>query len=313
MDGNPSVEINTAAAARPRVSVSNFALEIDGQTAGYVHAVEGGEATGQVVALRESSESVARKHIGAVNYEDVTVTVDLSLDPVFFTWITDTLQQKNLRRDVTVLTLDADLKVRRQDDYYNALITAVTVPKMDGSSKDAGYFIVKFSPEYARNKKGDESKYKAAVGPKRKMWLVSNFRLQIDGLDCSKVHSIDSFTIKQVITDEAVGEHRNIAREPAHVEIPNLCITLTEAAAQTFFDWHDDFVIKGNNSSDYEKSGTLTFLTPDLKTTLGEIRFTNLGIFRLSGGKREANSEQPRRVKAELYVEQMRLDVGSKP
>ena len=66
------------------------------------------------------------------------------------------------------------------------------------------------------------------------------------------------------------------------MEFPNLAVTLAESHAQTWQDWFDDFVVKGNNGQDNEKNGSLTFLAPDLKTTLATINFFNLGIFRLS-------------------------------
>jgi phage tail-like protein len=303
----------TRAAVRPGFSAGHFALEIDGQAAGYLSAVEGGEAVGEVVVLGQGKEPFASKSIGAVSFTDVVVSADLSLEAIFYTWISDTLQGRNLRRDVAVLTLDADSKVRRRDDFYNALITEVTVPKLDGSSKDLAFLSVKFSPEYVRNKKGDVSKYKAPASPTKKRWVGSNFRLDIAGLDCSKVNAIDAITIKQTVAQDPIGEQRDNVGWPAKLEFPNLTVTLTEAGAETFFAWHEDFVIKGNNTSDHEKKGVLTILAPDLKISLAVITFSNLGIFRLSRGKRETGSEQIPRVKAELYVEQIDLALSSAP
>ena len=153
--------------------------------------------------------------------------MDLSLDPIFYAWISDTLQQKNLHRDITILTLDNSNRIRRRSDFIEAFITEITFPKNDGSSKDPCYLTVKFSPEYTRHKKGDGSKAKAQIGPARKRWIASNFRLQIDGLDCKKVNAIDGFTIKQKIQEDAIGERRESVRVPGRLDFPNLQVTLT--------------------------------------------------------------------------------------
>ena len=77
------------------------------------------------------------------------------------------------------------------------------------------------------------------------------------------------------------------------------------AAAEPFFEWADDFIIKGNNGQKYEKSGSIDFLTLDLKTVLATLTFSNLGIFRCAPEKAEAGVESIRRVKAEMYCESM--------
>jgi hypothetical protein len=314
MSSDPEAQILAAAVGRPGYRVSHFSLEIGGQTAGYLSSVEGGGAHADVVVESPiAGQPFQNKHLGGVIYEDVTITVDLSLDPVFYTWISDTLAGKSHRRDGAVVTLDADLKVRRQMEFYNALITEINFPKLDGSPKEAGLITVKISPEYSRTKKGSGLKSTAAISQAKKKWLTSNFRLEIDGLDCRKIQKIDSFTIKQGVITDTIGVARDYEREPAQIEYPNLFITLAESAAQTFIDWHDDFLIKGNNGANQEKSGTLTFLSADLKTTLGEVRLGNLGIFSLSTGKRETSSDQVLQVIAGLYVEQMSFVLGGKP
>ncbi len=143
----------------------------------------------------------------------------------------------------------------------------------------------------------------------QKVWLPSNFRLQIDGLDCSKVNKIDSFTVKQTVIDD-VGESRDFVKEPGKLEFPNLVITLAESTVATWQDWFEDFVIKGNVGDDKERTGTLEFLSPNLVDTLATIKFFNLGIFRLSSEKSESNADNIRRVKAELYCERMEFSYG---
>ena len=75
----------------------------------------------------------------------------------------------------------------------------------------------------------------------QKIFLPSNFRLQIDGLDCSKVTKIESFTVKQGVASKDIGSARDSQKEPGKLEFPNLKITMAEVAAQSFIDWHENF------------------------------------------------------------------------
>jgi len=176
---------------------------------------------------------------------------------------------------------------------------------MDGSSKEPAYLSVKFSPEYMRYKKAS-GKLSGSLGKgAQKKWLPANFRLEIDGLDCTKVNKVDSFSVKQSVQTDQIGDARDYLREPGKLEFPNLRITLAGSGAQTWVDWHDDFVIKGNCGDAQEKSGSLTFLAPDLKHELARVEFNHLGIFRLAPEKPEPQPDNISRLVAELYCERM--------
>ena len=109
-----------------------------------------------------------------------------------------------------------------------------------------------------------------------------------------------------------IGDARDVLREPAKLEFPNLRITLAESSAKTWTDWFEDFVIKGNNDDSKEKSGAIVFLSPNRQSELGRITLHNLGIFALRERPAQAN-DQVARLVAELYCERMEFQVGAKP
>ena len=102
-------------------------------------------------------------------------------------------------------------------------------------------------------------------------------------------------------------------RAAGNISFPNLKITLAELTAQTWVEWHDAFVIKGNSGDANEKTGSLVFFAPDLQTPLGSITFYNLGIFRLSLDSSDITPDQVQHVTAELYCERMEFQYGSNP
>ena len=146
------------------------------------------------------------------------------------------------------------------------------------------------------------------------MSLSSNFRLNIAGLDCTKVAKINSFTVKQSLAGETLDNGHYQGNQPQTapanlLEFPNLRIELATVSAETWRAWFRSFVIDGNSSPMNEKTGTLSFLAPNLSTVLATINFQNLGIFRLEDAPPDASAEITR-VVAELYCERMELAIG---
>src|SRR5262249_9725903 len=167
---------------------------------------------------------------------------------------------------------------------------------------------VKLAPEYTRTDNKSSAIVKSSVSPETN-WLVRNFRLQINGLDCTSVDSIDALTISIDQRADAVGDARDYAKEPTTLNIPNLSFAIPESAAASLIAWHEDFVIRGNNSSNAEKSGALQLLSSNLQDVLFTLTFHNLGIFSLK--KVDADFESTPRLRAEMYCEQIGLKYKS--
>jgi phage tail-like protein len=285
-----------------------YALEIDGVLMGWVDSVSGGNAVADVVTEKPGSDSVQRKHIGNVKYEEITVTVGADMSKQFYQWIQNSFDRKYTRKSGSIIAADYNYKETSRLSFTNAMITEVSMPALDAASKDAAKMTIKFMPEVTQRKKGSGNTVNLARD--QKMWLPANFRLRIDGLDeaTSRVNKIEAITIKQTVVAPAVGDTRDYQQEATMVEVPNLVITLDEPDAWSLYDWQDDFVIKGNNGQEKEKGGTLEYLAPDLKETLFTLKFGHLGIFKIAPDKMEAGSESIRRVKAEMYCEEVRFN-----
>jgi phage tail-like protein len=295
-------------------TAGRFAMDLGGSFAGWISSIEGGHATSDVVVEKLGGDMLQHKHLAGVKYEDISVNCGTSMSKAFYSWIQASLDHKTVRNDGAIITADYESKEIGRLNFFKALITEVGFPALDAASKDAAKMTIKFAPEYTRQITKTGGAVQAPVGKgEQKKWHPSNFRLKIDGLDqaCPKVNKIEALTIKQKVIENPIGEFRDYEKEPASIEYPNLVITCAESHADQLFAWHEDFVIKGNNGQDKEKGGTLEFLTPDLATVLFTLTFSGLGIFKLTPEKVEAGSENIRRVKAELYCEQITFKEGS--
>jgi len=301
----------SAAIAAGTYASSRFAFELDGVLLDLIKSSEGGFARADVVQAKLAQSPFPKKHLANLKYTDIVMQCDLIMPDPLQKWVTGFLALNAQRKNGAIVTADFDYKERSRLEFFNALISELTIPACDASSKDAGQLTVKLTPEYTRPVAGKGSVLPASLGGARqqKAWLPANFRLQIQGLEaaCTRINKIEALTIKQKITENAIGELRDYQKEPASLEFPNLVITLSEADAGPFFQWFDDFVVKGNMGDDKERAGFLELLSPDLKTVLLRVNFSHLGIFSFSPMKQETNAESIKRVKVEMYCEQITL------
>jgi tail tube protein gp19 len=278
-----------------------FALSLDGSSEfDFLRSADGGAAEGEVIAVKDAGGGI-RKHIAGVKYEDITMTCGAALSKAFYEWISSTVANKPVPKSGAIIAADYDFTEIGRLTFKDALITEVSFPALDGASKEPCFMTVKIQPVSTERSAGSGRKIDAKV---QKKWLPSNFRLKIDGLDepTKRVNKIEALTVKQKVVDGRVG---------GALEVGDLRITCPEAYAKPLYDWHDDFVIKGNNGQDKELGGSLEYLTTDLQEVLFTIKLQNLGIFKVSPEKVEAGSENLRRVKAEMYCETMELSPGA--
>lgn len=285
-----------------------FALELEGSVVGYLHSYEGGNIYAEVITEPPGPDGIQKKHLGQPQYEDVRVQFGLSMGKELYEWIRSLLDKQVVTKNGSILTLDVNGKIIEEIQFVDALISEITFPAADGSSKEPAYLTVQITPEHTRRKAGSGQTPPLPTRKAIKKWLPSNFRFELGNLPCKRVASIESFSILQQVNRATVGEWRDFERQPGHLEIPNLRVTLSAADAPDWYAWFDEFVVMGNNTDDRELSGSLTWLGPDLKTELATLNLSHVGIFRLAPDQQASGSEAIRRVIADLYCEQMAIE-----
>lgn len=282
---------------------------IEQAPAGNPHSVSGGYATASIAEQSASPTAFVKKNVAGVKYEDITVTCGAGMSKAFWTWVADTMGRKTPSRNGSVDLVGFDNKPVSQLTYANALISQITFPTLDASIKEPAFFTVVLTPESTRRGVGKGT----AVAPrdlsKQKAWVTSNFKLDIPGLDTSRVSRIESFTFKQKTMASTVGVQREPTLHAASWEVPNLVVTINEAGAADWYAWYQSFFVEGRRLDENEKSGTLTFLAPDLQTTYMKLSLKHIGLAKFTPDKVEAGGEAIRRVRVEMYVEEMSLDV----
>jgi len=296
------------AATPQHTAVSTYHLTLNGVALGFVRSATGGDATADVVVEKPKPGTPPKKHLAGVRYDDIAVVCGLDLDKALYEWIKQSWAQNYARKDGSITTADYSFVAKSELEFFHALVTETGFPALDGSSKDAAAMTVKLAPEYTRAVKAS-GKLTTTPPKAQKKWLASNFRFELGGLETKRVLRIEPFAVKQQPATDAIGEVRDFQKEPTSIEFPNLRVTLAQADSQSWVEWHEDFVVKGNCGDDREKEGAIVFLAPDLKTELGRVVLHHVGIFGLRKAPQKA-AEQVARLVADLYCEQMELHVG---
>ena len=184
-----SGKVRVPPAGRRRGPMNNgcIALSLGGETT-LLAGSAGGEIFAQVVKDGGAVPYV-KKHPGLVEYEDVTVDVGLAMSDALFDWIAAEWAGKAQPKDCVLLTAGYDFAIKAQRHLKGARIAATTIPALDATSKAAAPLSVRLIPGSIALSPGVGKLQLKSL--KQRLWRASNFRLDIDGLDCSRVSWIE--------------------------------------------------------------------------------------------------------------------------
>jgi hypothetical protein len=296
---------------RKSYSAGHFELSVDGSPmTSFVKSVEGGYVRTSTIDEPMGHDLRRVKHTSVAEIEPFSIELGMAGSEPILDWIQLSWNRNFARRDGQITHADFNLHQTFVHQFYQALLTETTFPALDGSSKDPAFLKIKLQPEHVTAKKED-SDNRVDGGPttKQKMWLCSSFRLTLDhvpGLE--HVNKIESFTVKQGIKKLYTGKDRFPQIEPTKLEFPNIVGTISLRHADGLHKWYDRYVAKGEADPSAQTSGALEFLSPDRKDILFRVTLFEVGIHHLEITSSQANADQIKRAKFELYVGRMDID-----
>lgn len=294
-------------------AAGHFEFNLDGApTAAWIKSVEGGAVKSEVITENVGPDDLSFRHTSTLAFEPFTINVAMAASKPFLKWIKDSWSRKFQRRTGSIVHADFNLNAQMEQKFLDALIAEVVFPTLDAGSKEPAYLSIKMQPEKLTLEKASGGKIQGteAKEVKAKMWNPSQFSLHIEGIDCSKVRKIESITVKQKITQLYFGTSRAPELEPTGIEFPNITVSLAASYADDFVKWHQKFVVDGAKDTEQIKTGYLEFLDPQGSGAIFTINMDGIGIHHLSIDKSEANSEDLKQVKVELFVDYMELELN---
>ncbi len=283
------------------------ALTLGTTDCGFVHKVTGGSIYAEVVRERAVAGHMAMKHLAGVKYEPFELQVGFTMAKPLFGWIASSWKGEGHAQSGSIFDCNEKREIKAERRFVNALITETVVPTLDLASKDPAWLTVKFAAEHVDYKKSSGTAKGALPKNPEKMLPASGFRLEIGGLDCSKVRKIESFQFQQQIAENAVGQLRDYERIPGSIDFTDLHVTFAEVTADSWSQWFDDFVVKGDCGQDREKKGKLTLLSAN-QQTLATIHLYQVGIHRFGALDAAPGDDKLKLATASLYCERMELE-----
>jgi hypothetical protein len=295
------------ATAKVRPGGATSALVLEGKSCGLLRSVSGGEICGDVAFEHTGVGNLMKKHLTTVRYEEFSLEIGFTMEALVYEWIASTWKGSFAKHGGSILDCNEKLEVQIEREFTDALLTEFTIPRLDAKSKEAAWLRLKFSPELVRLRKGSGKASGADPRNPEKIFVPSRFKLEIEGIDCEKVRAIDSFTVKQKIVHDDVGERAESARLPGAIQFPDLKVYFSEVMNDSWAKWFDDFVIQGKSGSEKEKSGKLTLLSAN-NQPLASIAFSNLAPFEMGV---ETDDDGQRRGTAKVYCDAMEFKIGA--
>jgi hypothetical protein len=118
-------------------------------------------------------------------------------------WIVAAWRGEVRARNVAVTTVDAESNTLRRREFRDVLLAATTIPTLDAAARELDFLTLRLLPRAAQTMPASGT-VTAPTPAVPRPWYG---RLELPGLDCTKVVRIDAFTVRQ-----AFGERYPDAR-----------------------------------------------------------------------------------------------------
>lgn len=301
-NGRPS-----AAAVRPSYRVANYALEIDGVPSGMLRSFSGGQASADVVRDEAGADCFVRKSLApGVNYADLVFSVAGIPGPEVMSWVYEALSCNAGGRSGAIVSLDLSNKQVRRLEFKNAVITEVTLPPLDAAEAKAAFGLtLRCRADATQIQPGSRETFPLPK-PSALKGSTGNFRVTFDGgLEKTLVDRVGSLIFKR---KEIRAELDNAPLGLlGPVDVADFEMEVLENNSEALYEWHQRFVVEGKNGSEGERNATIDLLAPNLKSTLGTIQLSGLGIYSLEPPSGDSGKEARAHVIARLYCQEARL------
>ncbi len=294
-------------------SAAHFGLTLSDESSaaskdvGLFRSVEGGGVRADVMSYQQGGMFHRWRQLGKPKFEDVKLQVGMAMSQPFYKWISDFFAKRPVRKNGSIIAADFYYGERAVREFTGALIKELTFPALSGSDKNAVYMGVSMAVEEITFKKGSGAKMEAPKGfDKQKLWTAANFTFEVAGYAnaCKRVTKVDSFTIKQNISEYHGGGMRTAIKTPTVIEFPNVSFYIPEADAQPFFDRARDGVVKGGLPASLQA----TLQTYDnAGKGLFTVQMEQCDVVSVTPDKSDATTEEIKHVKVELYTQEMKF------
>lgn len=305
-------------------STGHFKLLIDGKpVTSFIKSVEGGLVNAQSVEEPLGQYNVRGRHLGTREIEPISIEFGMSGAKWCLDLVDDFInKRKHHRLSGEIYHADANMVAQYMFTFSNAVITELTLPKLDAGGKETLFCKIKIQPQDVTFKLGDQRKLNQDPLGRQKAWHTSNFRVTLDRVgELKYCTSVESMSLKLGHKPMQLGDQFRPDVVPTKIEMPKLSITQPLLRSGGLIDWYHKAVANqlsagdpdaeqlapSSGSSGYETSGSIEFLDATLKEVLYTVELDGVGMEKFSIPKSEANQSGTKMAKFDFYVTTMKV------
>jgi hypothetical protein len=225
--------------------------------------------------------------------------------PALLAWMAGTMDNHGSRKPVQLLRYDiAAQSVTSSETLDPASIQEIDLPAFDGASDQALMWTVRLSQTTSHTAGPQGAPSCGSTTPNAKKWFANAFRLEIDGIDTSRVAKVDPIVVRSVLfppkptarlASDVLDTSRLRGSPPtSRTTLSSLIVTTSTSGATlpALQAW-----LAGDHAA---RNGAVVLLTPDLKGTLCTTRLTGLVITKVT--VESATPQTTGRARAEMTI-----------
>jgi len=289
-------------------TAGKFAFELDGHRCGFLQSFEGGDMTAELATHKMGPSNYEKKNVTTVKWTPLKLRTGIGMSKGLYQWIQAAFDMGVMYKNGACTIADFNYKAQRRMDITNMLMTKVTMPTLDGASKETGYFDIEAVPEMCRWLKEGGQDVRGEIGPKQKGWHCANWRFEIGGLPTKRVAKIEGLAWECKTAMDSIGDSRENTIHPVATTVTDWTIHISLADLEAWQAKAKQWFVDGKCLEGDEMTAAITLMDPSFQKELGRIELMNVGLKEFKAhGKLEAQTENVARFQVKLYTEQMKF------
>lgn len=272
-------------------AVSNFLVEIDGKTAGYLSTFQPPSFEREEMTSALGPDIVTKKGVSNTKVGEASAQYNISQANEWLEWCRTVWKKQCVEKNVVVNLADQDYNLKRGIEMMDCCITGIEWPALKASDKSDFKVTAKFQPQRINYIKGS-GKAQSQLGKKAKNWQVANWKVhEFAGLKTSHITSQDICKITPKLAREQHGQFDHALINYASVDIGSVKNEWSSASYQQCEDWARRVLLGAEVDEASEQTMIIDMLAPNMKDILGTFTLIGCGLKKfdwapkLEGGK----------------------------
>ncbi|HVV84828.1 MAG TPA: phage tail protein [Kofleriaceae bacterium] len=295
-------------------AVSNFHIEVDGQSGGYLSSFQAPSYEVEDISQALGPDYITKKMMGNAKIGEATAVFNISQAGSLLAWVETVWNKQCVEKDTVVQLANQDYEIKRGINMNACVITGIELPELKASEGKKHLEVT--AKWQAQNLKylGGGGKAQGVMGQKAKAWLTSNFEVHpVMGLKTEWITSIGLPKITPKIAKESHGKFRLPLLNYASIEFATIKVEIGAAGYKTAEDLAVRILQDGHCEESEFQDILIDMKDQSLKTTLGTFTLIGCGLKKFDWApKLEGGKEGLATATMEFMVEDFRFKVDHK-